>query len=98
MTCGSKIRVLGIVRFLSKSIKIIVLVYFCKNETSPLVKHENIEILVISLLITNSSGGNTARVWPPILTPFDQRQNIESCATRTSSLFEFKQTFDLPKA
>ena len=40
----------------------------------------------------------TARFWPPTLTPFNQIQNIESCATRTSSLFEFKQTFNLPKA
>ena len=39
-----------------------------------------------------------ARFWPSILTPFNQRKIIESCATRTSSLFDFKQTFDLPKA
>ena len=33
-----------------------------------------------------------------ILTPFSQRQNIESCAFRTYNLFEFKEALNLPKA
>ena len=58
----------------------------------------NVTGLCCQLKLENKTRlGPTARFWPSILTPFNQSQNIESCATTRCSLFEFKQTFDLPK-